>query len=155
MRDEIDIMVGRMDLEQAPRIEEVDQTQKFLPEVPTKYTEVPYFYQKKIDPTLITLDAVCVADSVNRDENHRVVNAIKDNLQRFASEEVRRRESQFVGYSVYDKGRLVTEFEWDSKSANNMIVAIFQRHLSSRVTPCVQVIDELALAWNRKLQVWV
>lgn len=138
-----------MDLENPPQIEREEQVPKFFPEVKTKYTEEPYYYQKGIDMNLITADAVCVADSVNARDNHRVINAIKEKVNSLSSNEVRTRESQFVGFNVYDQGRKVTEFEWDSKSENNMVVAIFQRHLSSRVTPEFNVVEQLGYSWNR------
>lgn len=46
-----------------------------------------------------------------------------------------------VGFEIFSKGEKVTEFEWDSKSDNNLIVAIFQRHLSSRTTPCPMAVE--------------
>lgn len=78
-----------MDLEHPPLIEREDQLPKFFPEVKTKYTEEPYFYQKNIDADLITADAVCVADSVNSKDNHIVINAIKDKLDLFTSQDIR------------------------------------------------------------------
>lgn len=111
------------------------------PKSNVSYQLQDYFYQKSIDSNLICMDAVCVSDSVNYEENMIVVNEIKEKVGVFSSREVRQREASMVGFEIFSKGDKVTEFEWDSKSYNNLIVALFQRHLSSRTTPCPMVVE--------------
>lgn len=130
-----------MDLQQAPQIDETQNEVIKFPVVNTEYKSTKYYFQKKIDETLVTADAVCVSDSVKSEQNHRTIEDIKSKLNNLSSSEHRDRESQLVGLQVYQGVDLVTEFEWDSKSQNNMVVSIFQRHLSARVSPEVSVVE--------------
>lgn len=130
-----------MDLEQCPILDKPSMIRTKYPKSNTSYQTQDYFYQKPIDSNLICMDAVCVSDSVNYEENTIVINEIKEKIGIFSSREVRQREASMVGFEIFSKGEKVTEFEWDSKSYNNLVVAIFQRHLSSRTTPCPMVVE--------------
>lgn len=104
---------------------------------------------------MITTDAVCVSDSVKSVENHKTIEDIKQKLDSLKSDQPRERESQFLGLHVYQNSDEVMEFEWDSKTQNNMVVAIFQRHLSARVQPEQMVIERLGFVTNALLNTWV
>lgn len=66
-----------------------------------------------------------MADSVSSENNEIVINEILGRLEEFKCNDVRQREAVKVGFDIYQRGDKVTEFEWDSKSYNNLIVAIF------------------------------
>lgn len=138
-----------MDLQECPVLVKPECVKVRYPKVKTEYESQYYYYQKPIDHSLINMDAVCVADSVSSENNEIVINEILSRLEEFKCNDVRQREAVKVGFDIYQKGDKVTEFEWDSKSYNNLIVAIFQRHLSSRTTPCPMAVERLAPVANR------
>jgi len=46
------------------------------------------------------------------------------------------------------------QFEWDAKTDNNLIVAIFQRHLSSRLSPSEVVVEEMGKYFSSLMDNW-
>lgn len=97
----------------------------------SQWEQVDYYYQKPIDHSQLGFYAPCIADAYKSDQNKQVIQYITEHVQDYASEEVRQTSIIKIGFTVLKQGLSVQEFEWDSKSHNNLVVGLFQRHFSA------------------------
>lgn len=97
----------------------------------SKWEQVDYYYQKPIDHSQLGFYAPCITDAYKSDQNKQVIQYITEHVQDYASEEVRQTSIIKIGFTVLKQGLSVQEFEWDSKSHNNLVVGLFQRHFSA------------------------
>lgn len=67
-----------------------------------------------------------------------------------------RKESMIkTGYSVYKKGQLIQEYEFDSKSVDNLYYAFMHRHNSNRILPDPKIVHDFKMFSLGVINAWI
>lgn len=60
-----------------------------------------------------------------------------------------------TGYSVYKKGQLIQEYEFDSKSVDNIYYAFMHRHNSNRILPDPKIVHDFKMFSLGVINTWI